>query len=307
MGLKETLRDYYRQERVTPLQPIPGCFLSNRDLFGVTSCSKGLGDTVMLMDLPRAAFQSHRRIQVYSNAECFGDLAALNPFFRFDPSKQYRTSGFVIDAPAFVRQYDCGAGHMLQRLRRVFGFPVDPIPRAFIKSELGPQTGRVAVHIDPGKSSIWQQAYLKRTRHLLPECVDALDKLESLRKDLEFRHITRDVCPNVDTLVTELAGCEYFIGINSGPMHIATALGLKVICILSYPDPEHVMLPVLKDFCTHDAEFLAPQNVHLHQYPSSNPLCPSFTLRTLNEALDGKVYPYWDNSLVADMQSCSLE
>jgi len=105
---------------------------SLRSLSGVTlsSVCMGLGDTMMLTDLPKACAEQGKSIPVFSSSQHFRPLMRFNPFW-----KENQDNAFMVNAPDLVRQYDCGNGHYLQRIRRAFGLKVDDIPRGFLTSK----------------------------------------------------------------------------------------------------------------------------------------------------------------------------
>jgi hypothetical protein len=94
-----------------------------------------------------------------------------------------------------------------------------------------------------------------------------------------------------------ISGCEYFVGIVSGPMHIATALGIRCIIVLNFPHAHEIFLPVLKDIDLVESEWLYPQNVHLHQ-DGEGPLVPRLSYENLERAFNGEIHPYWSQELL---------
>jgi hypothetical protein len=93
--------------------------------------------------------------------------------------------------------------------------------------------------------------------------------------------------------IRNMATCQYFIGILSGPLHLAIALGLKVINI-NFPAPSRIYLPVLKDIDLVETEWLYPQSVLLHQ-DGEGELVARFSLTNLERAINGDLYPYWSD------------
>jgi len=131
--------------------------------------------------------------------------------------------------------------------------------------------------------------------------MEILRKFARSRKDLEWTSIGlakvagwARVVKTADAaeLIDHLATCEWFVGVNSGPMHLATSLGLKCIVIVNFPDPKAIVMPTLKVLGTVDEEWLYPQHVHLHQDGGTR-LVPKFSARSLARAFDGGVYPFW--------------
>jgi len=89
--------------------------------------------------------------------------------------------------------------------------------------------------------------------------------------------------------------CEYFLGIVSGPMHVAAAYSCKSVVILNFPAARKIMLPTLVDTNQIESEWLYPQNVHIHQ-DNAGPLVPMISAETLHKAFNGEVYPYFKDT-----------
>ncbi len=92
-----------------------------------------------------------------------------------------------------------------------------------------------------------------------------------------------------------MASCGYFIGIISGPLHVAAALGLRLITIINFPDPRCVVLPTLKDVGVIESEWLYPQSVVLHQEGVGGTVS-AFGVDSLDAAVAGELYPYWSDA-----------
>ena len=264
-----------------------------------------LGDTCMLTDLLDA---SRGIITPYSRSPHFA------PLF-------HRTHHPVRDAnPLQVEiwkawtSFDLGGGHIIQRLRRLFGILPDPLPKASLRSLSHRVKGRVIVHLEPDAAHAqWQRENIHpRAREFYPEHLESLRSFAHERKDLEFVTVggkTLHWCrhhhtPDAGALVDVMGSAEWFIGVTSGPSHVAAAMGLKSIVVVNFPDPRKLILPAIVDLQTHEMEWLYPQNVHLHE-DASGPLVPKFSKRNLHRAFDGDVYPFWSHdwlALVNDFQ-----
>jgi hypothetical protein len=77
-------------------------------------------------------------------------------------------------------------------------------------------------------------------------------------------------------------------------MHLAAALGLKIVGIINFPDPARIFLPVLKDINLVESSWLYPQSVLLHQ-DGEGELVARFSLLNLERAIAGELYPYWSD------------
>ena len=89
-----------------------------------------------------------------------------------------------------------------------------------------------------------------------------------------------------------MSSCEYFVGVNSGPMHIAAGLGVKSVVILDRKDSNNIYLPKIAEADIPESEWLYPQNVHL-SINNDNELIEKFSLANLKRALNGNLYPYF--------------
>jgi hypothetical protein len=79
-----------------------------------------------------------------------------------------------------------------------------------------------------------------------------------------------------------------------GPLHVAAALNVNIICITNFPPAEMICLPALKDIDQVESEWFYPQSVILHQ-DGEGPFVKQLSLENLQRALDGDLYPYWSD------------
>jgi hypothetical protein len=88
-----------------------------------------------------------------------------------------------------------------------------------------------------------------------------------------------------------MSRAELHIGPLSGPMHLANTIGLRTICIINFPEPWTMMLPVIKNIDTIESEWILPQSHILHQDHHSAHW-PKFSLASLEAAYNRETYPY---------------
>jgi hypothetical protein len=268
----------------------------------LSSLTLGLGDTLMLSDLPRAAKEQGGMARVMSVSRHFRELMRFNPNW-VEPAVSEQS--VLVNAASLVRHRDCGNGHYLQRIRRAFGFEVSDVPRGCLVWRGQRKHNRVILHFDPGPHVNWQRQNLHpNARRLMPQTRAELEKFIASEPGLEFISVgnapdrvpikgTRHVeTKSISALVELIGGSGWHIGILSGPLHVAVALELRVITILDYPEGWRVFLPALKANQQTESEWLAPQSVVLHQ-TESGPLCPRANLEGFKRAFAGQVYPYW--------------
>jgi ADP-heptose:LPS heptosyltransferase len=92
-------------------------------------------------------------------------------------------------------------------------------------------------------------------------------------------------------MVKKMESCEFFLGIDSGPMHLAAVLELKSIVIIN-DSSSGLHLPCLKECRVPNSEWLYPQNTHLNR-AGENQLVARFNFENLAAAFLGETYPYW--------------
>jgi hypothetical protein len=285
---------FYRRESSQPKDPLP-CPLTN---FTLMNKNPGLGDTVIITDLPRIAARHGRREYIYSGSQYFRPLTAFNPYY------QPGLAPFFADADLLNCVYSLGNGHFIQRLQRAYGFEPDLLPSGCVQVETAIRPGRVVFHFEPGRSARDQKHFHPLPRQIYVENMQVLQRLVHNRRDMEFYEVGSR-CSGLDSVgdwtrlpldqsIRNMATCEYFVGILSGPLHLAIALGLKVINIINFPAPSRIYLPVLKDIDLVETEWLYPQSVLLHQ-DGEGELIARFSLANLERAIDGDLYPYWSD------------
>jgi ADP-heptose:LPS heptosyltransferase len=293
---EDRILSFYRSVNSTPkLRPIPD--MREKVL---TNTPQGLGDTLLLTALPKIAVEQGTFRYIGSDSLYFETLMRFNPFY-VKPE-----AGEKIAADILQRRYDMGNGHLIQRLQRAAGLIPEMRPKGFVHVANEIRDNRIALHFEAGDShAAWQRIYVHpRARQLYPESRLLIQFFINAHPEITFFQVGRRPIPldNVQNCtglpladsIKLLNTCEYFIGIISGPMHLATALGLKCVVILNFPKAEEIYLPTLKDINLIESEWLYPQNVHLHQ-EGDGPLVKRLTLSNLERAVSGQIYPYWSD------------
>src|ERR1700722_598812 len=291
---EDSIRAFYRRrpQRARAFLPQP--------LYSVTLMDKneGLGDTVILTDLPRKAAATGRREFIHSRSLFFGTLTSFNPYYKAG------ITPFLAIAEMLAAFYDLGGGHVIQRLQRAYGFEPDISPRGCIEvNDVPQQSARVVLHLEPGVSVDAQRRKVHpRAREVYPETLAILQSFISHHRELAFYEVGTEHSGLSDVgdwtglplrdSIRRMASCQYFIGINSGPMHLAAALGLRVITIINFPKASLLYLPALKDIGIVDIEWLYPQSVLLHQEEEGE-LVRRLSHHSIEQAFQGDLYPYW--------------
>ena len=261
----------------------------------------GLGDNMMLTDLVYASWLNRRKIRVCSSSRHLDSLMAFNPYY--EAAQNWASQ--PINLPEAISEYDCGNGHYLQRIRRLFDLPVDDLPKGFLKVTAVKDPALVVLHFDPGVHSEWQRRHIHpRARFIYQQTRAALEQFIKSRRDLKFVEVgenpiklegtTWRKTETVNDLVEFMATTEWFLGIISGPMHVAAALGVKSVVIINFPEPEKIYLPTLVTTGQVEEEWFYPQNVHLHQ-EGEGAQVKQATLDNFKRAFNGEIYPFWSD------------
>ena len=282
-----------RQSRAKPNLP------TVLDSMTLSTSAFGIGDAVILSDLPRAGHQNARVTSVFSPCEHFQTIMSFNPYYT------KLLTPFSAFADVLYHSFNLGNGHLIQRLRRAYGLPIDLRPRGCIEVPVRVTQRRIVLHFEAGSHAEWQRQHIRSDARALSSLgKEAIEALIAERPEFEFVEIGKKPCGingAVDCtglLLREtielLASAEYFIGIMSGPIHLAAALDIKLICVTNFPPPELICLPCLKDIDQVESEWFYPQSVILHQ-DGDGQFVKQLTTETLHRAVDGDIYPYWSD------------
>jgi hypothetical protein len=292
---------YSNTGRYTML-PRPPWFPEDMIMANTPHC---LGDMSMLTDLPGAAKEQGTTRFVWSPRPDFEKL-----FERYVPGfVMPRNRLWFTDGQYFIYEFNCGNGHVLQKWRRAMHLRVDAKPRPGWRHE-GPKfRDRVIVHFEPGAGHVKRQKdefkFHPEPRQLNDNNLVVLEQFVKKHPHLEFvevGHVSRNIrgvrhipTKTVNELIELIGTGSWFIGVLSGPLHIATGLGLKVINLINFPFAKNVVLPVLRASGMVEEEWLYPQHVHLHM-DFGSPLVPKLSVESLEAAFGGDVYPFWDDA-----------
>jgi hypothetical protein len=302
-GVADAIRAAFNN--VSPMSIRPRAPLAIRDMIA-TLTARGLGDCVMLTDLPFIATQHNRLVNIWAGTNTFVEVMKFHPSYRYTSIDCGVVNPFLVDLLRLREVYDLGNGHQLQQFRRAWGFPVEDKPKGALVNNETRHLSRVILHFEPSKTNVvWQREHWHpKMRELYPESKSALEAFIAKHSDLEFIQVGKTnleihgagfvPTPSTVELIKLIQSGSWFIGIMSGPLHIAVASGLKCIVMVNFPEARRIVLPTLRYTGTPEEEWYYPQNVHLHQEGES-PLVPKFTRYSLEAAFSGDVYPFWQD------------
>lgn len=253
-----------------------------------------------LSNLPSA----NKGIYVHSASPHFKVLKSL--FLGYKPvgdaSRIYRVE-------VLQGKFRLGNGHFFQRLQRAFGIEVSLRPQGSLLVTQGSSIRKqIALHLSVGHFANHQKHIHPRARQLYPEHRETLQQFVNQNKQFDFvevgtefsglENVTNSCNLDLHQTLAILSNSEYFIGMNSGVMHLAAALGIKSVIILNFPSARELYLPVLKDINLPDLDWLYPQNVHLHE-DDEGELVKSLSLENLSKAINGELYPFWTEDFLS--------
>jgi glycosyltransferase involved in cell wall biosynthesis len=283
-----------------PIPPLHDKALSNTP--------RGLGDTLLFSQLPYVGATQGKPRFIHANPDehrHFNILNKFNPYYMPKPENYG-----VVMADVLQKEVDMGNGHFIQRLQRAFSLEPVLLPKPYIHFPMPKVNRRVILHFEAGAPhGSWQRIHLHpRARQLYPESRKIVQEFIDAHPELEFFQIGSELQEfdrvrnmqnsTLEDTIKIMATAEYFIGIISGPMHMATALGLRCIVIINFPPASKIFLPTLVDIDQVESEWFYPQNVLLHQ-ESEGPQVQRLSYRTLQAAYQGNVYPYWNDKFLS--------
>lgn len=263
--INKILNNFYSKNSNTVVLPNPPDYLKN--VQNIMNSTSGLGDALILTPLMASK-------NVFSNFEDFGGLCSILGY-KSEPSSEWFD---ILNSD--LHKYNWGGGHCIQRLQKAFLGKHDAVPKPYLNKNYAPQKNKVAVHFESSKR--------KQTALSVSEQEAIFDFL--LKNNYEIYCCC--FAKNTEELINQMSTCEYFIGIDSGPMHVAAAFGIKSIIIINGQDAKNIYLPKLAEVPVANSEWLYPQNVHLST-GEGNELVEKFSINNLRNAMAGNLYPYF--------------
>jgi len=240
---------------------------------------------------------------VYNNEIGLGDsfiLTSVLPYIKVNNKLLFDIDGQYIDKNNLTNDVDTcitelagndwGGGHCIQRFQKSLGLNVDIKPKGFVKyDETKKIKNKVFVHLE--NNTDWKRG--------IPNSLSNKDKeivSRFFNENINYIPFYYNNNLTLNELISHMETCEYFLGIDSGPMHVAASMDLK--SIINVNDPNNLIyLPKIKECELPNSEWLYPQNVHLNRSGETE-LVPKFTYENLLSAFKGEVYPYWKDDFL---------
>lgn len=187
-----------------------------------------------------------------------------------------------------IVKYDLGGGHCIQKIQKFLGITPSVKPKGKLKFDENKKIkNKVFVHLK--NDTDWKRKIPNSLNEEEIEVVKGFFELNEIYQPYYYENNL-----NINELISVMETCEYFLGIDSGPMHLAATLELKSIVLINDIDLV-INLPKLKDCDLPNSEWLYPQNVHLNRMGATR-LIPRFSKLNILFSLRGEIYPYWDES-----------
>lgn len=219
---------------------------------------------------------------------CFNThLPIWSPSPHFNILRKYSSIPFIdnktdkaLDTTLLVKD-DFGKEHLFNRVRIVTGLSPLEEPKAILNLiKYSPIKNNIAFSFDVGNHAQHQKHLHPRARELYPEHRETIQEFISANKDLYnfiefglissgFNDSTKIIGVSLDKTVEEMSKCQYYFGMHSGLMHLATAIGLRSTIIINFPTIERINLLELpfkpNDPISWEKSWLYPQHRYLHE------------------------------------------
>jgi len=240
--------------------------MSDTSNFFVYNPNTGLGDCI-------SCFNTHNPI--WSPSPHFSTLKKYSSIPTLD-----KPTGPGLGLHA-LHEIDIGVDHLFNRVRVATGLAALSKPRAqldLIKYQ--PTKNNIAFSFDVGSNASAQTELHPRPRELYPEHRATVQEFISKNKDrfnfieigaksFGFTDTTVQTSISLDRTINILTQCQYYFGMHSGLMHLATAIGLKSNIIINFPTITRIkQKPAVfdpADKMEWEKSWLYPQHRYLHE------------------------------------------
>lgn len=217
----------------------------NRVLIGTGKNSVGIGDVMLVVTVAQQALRHNSGVALETTpkvAEWLDDAFVHQGLF----GNFGQTVEIIAKNDPFETPNAPGPGTFLERKLRHYGFAEDALPK-FYFSGCEQEPNGVAVcthcsrkwqHLRGGHNRDWSEDRRKYSN--MP--VVNIDSLCSIvRSPWDGSSPVFDEPVSISDVFTAMATCHTYIGVDTGWMHVAVAMGMKVICYRpdSCPDYRH--------------------------------------------------------------------
>jgi ADP-heptose:LPS heptosyltransferase len=215
--------------------------------------TRTIGDSMMLSTLPEKMKQAHPHLKISVYPRGFNPVVFWNNPF---------VSGLNY-VPGALYGDDCseGEGHIIQLKERYFELPVSENPRPqlyltekeklwgqqFINSHNQPERSKLPLLIVHPFGHTWGKVMSKEVWEQAVQTWKASHRIWQIGMEghptiqgCDFHFFTPKKRSFARQLFSVMSHAHAFIGVNSGPMHIAQAFGLKSLILIEEGSPEKI-------------------------------------------------------------------
>lgn len=293
MILADIIKKYYKNKQ----DQRPLFDFSKLKITHITTYNSGLGDTALLTFNGKS---NQKPIHIFANNKYWDTFCKFNS----NLSKQinFMENYFPIEN---FGSLGSGNGHIINGIQRGLNIDVENKPRGYLYIDNKPECNinKIGLCFTTNNSGNFLiNKGFNNPRNLNYNSLSIINDFinSSNYEFVQFGNV--DVLNNtkvknfigrsIEESIIELSSCNYYIGLNSGFMHLSTALNIKSIILVNVPHPADFYLPILKNVAIYDLNWLYPQNVHLHEY-GENELVKKINLDNIFRAINGDIYPFW--------------
>lgn len=275
------------------------------DNFTITNPNTGIGDSLTVFLLDKQIDQKNISV-IVKHPSIVQDLYNFNTFISSINNRynHYYSLFSVWD----IQVYSKFGGHFLQKIQQFLNLPIDIKPRPKLSSNIPVIKNKVVMTFDKGvvnQTHIHPRARIiyEETKNIIQKFIDdhshIYEFVEVGKHSLGLNNINNRTNIGIKNTAEEIASCDYFFGNHNGLMHIAAGLNKKSIIIINFPHASEVVLPCLKKVNTPDADWLYPQNIHLHQ-DNEGPLVKQISYDNIKKAFNHELYPFFSEQYLLE-------
>lgn len=308
---QDIICNFYRQQQ----SDLPnGDHLVCKDDMFISCCpDMGVGDGLAKLSFIPSLLKNTNRKTVFMGNQKINSFVKYNPDYlsMVESLTNQNINARICYTHAFQGfTFNSKTEHLIHKISAGLNLEPQTIPKptldvSLYESQITKSKYKIGFHFSLAESHNGMRHAHPNPRLVYPENLNIFQEFINENNQYEFiefggysmnlNNTTNYTNLSLEDSVLKIAECDFFIAVNSGFYHIAVALGIKTIMIVNLPKPENLILPQFVDHSSfHDLTWLYPQCVHLHQDGENN-LVPKFSKESLKAAINGDVFPYWDN------------